>query len=108
MAIGRHRAADLEHLFQHVAAGVFQVDQDDVGIERIDPRQQALHLADMHDAGETGLPQPLLQDRGRIGLSSTITIFGEDSALIGQLLTRQGFHSTSEVRQSLVIVSDWD
>src|SRR5438132_1490895 len=32
----------------------------------------------------------------RIGLSSTMTIFGDDSALIDQLLTRQGIHSTSK------------
>ena len=42
-----HGAADLEHLLQHVAAGVFEVDQDDVGIQRIDPGEQVLHLADM-------------------------------------------------------------
>src|SRR5947199_6368010 len=34
----------------------------------------------------------------RIGLSSTMTIFGDDSALIDQLLTRPGIHSTSEAR----------
>src|SRR6266702_2870110 len=34
----------------------------------------------------------------RIGLSSTMTIFGDDSALMDQLLTRQGIHSTSEAR----------
>src|SRR6266403_1192259 len=34
----------------------------------------------------------------RIGLSSTMTIFGDDSALIDQLLTRQGIHSTEEAR----------
>src|SRR5215203_7228377 len=32
----------------------------------------------------------------RIGLSSTMTIFGDDSALIDQLLTRLGIHSTEE------------
>src|SRR5215204_5230269 len=34
----------------------------------------------------------------RIGLSSTITIFGDDSALMDQLLTPQGIHSTSKAR----------
>src|SRR6266550_3876319 len=34
----------------------------------------------------------------RIGLSSTMTIFGDDSALMDQLLTRQGIHSTEEAR----------
>jgi hypothetical protein len=59
-----HRAADLEHLFQHVAAGVFEIDHDHIGVERIDPAEQALHLADVHDAGKARLPQPLLEDRG--------------------------------------------
>src|SRR5215203_1689251 len=34
----------------------------------------------------------------RIGLSSTITIFGDDSALMDQLLTPPGIHSTSKAR----------
>src|SRR5947207_2294113 len=36
-----HRAAHLEHLLQLVAARVLQVAQNDVGIERIDAREQA-------------------------------------------------------------------
>ncbi|MGY4418852.1 hypothetical protein ACVWY2_001277 [Bradyrhizobium sp. JR6.1] len=56
------RTADLEHLFQHVAAGILEVDDDDLGIERIDPRQQALHLADMDHVRIAGLPQSLLED----------------------------------------------
>ena len=36
----------------------------DVGIERIDPGQQAPHFADVDDTGKTRFPQPLLQDRG--------------------------------------------
>src|SRR5215470_3637533 len=32
----------------------------------------------------------------RIGLSSTMTIFGDDSALIDQLITRPGIHSTED------------
>ena len=37
-----HRAADLEHLLEHVAARVFQVDQDDVGIDRVDAGEQVV------------------------------------------------------------------
>src|SRR6266852_2168939 len=59
-----HGAADLEHLFQNVAAGIFQIDQNDVGIECIDSGQQTLHFADVDDAGKTRFPQPLLEDRG--------------------------------------------
>ena len=39
-------------------------DRSDVGIERIDPGQQALHFADVDDTGKTRFPQPLLEDRG--------------------------------------------
>src|SRR6185437_3780282 len=58
-----YRTADLEHLFQDVATGVLQIDQDDVRVERIDPGQQALHFADMNDPAIAGLPQSLLEDR---------------------------------------------
>jgi hypothetical protein len=77
-----HRAADLKHLFQNAAAGIFQIDQDDVGIERIDPRQQTPHFADVDDAGKARFPQPLLEIAARIWLSSTMTILGDDSAPI--------------------------
>src|ERR1700751_1618898 len=59
-----HRPADLEHLLQDVAAGVFQINDNDIGVERIDPGEQALHLADAHDAAIARLAQPLLQDGG--------------------------------------------
>ena len=36
-----HGAAHLEHLLQHVAARVFQIDQDDVGVDRVDASKQA-------------------------------------------------------------------
>src|SRR5205807_442172 len=89
-----HRAADLEHLFQNVAAGVFQVDQDDVGIEGVDPRQQALHLEDVEDAGKTRLPQALLEDRGTdrafVDNDDFRRLFGAHRSLT----TRHGIHTT--------------
>ena len=59
-----HRPAHLEHLLQLVAAGVFQVDQDDVGVDRIDAREQAVAVVDVRDVEVTGLAQPVLQDGG--------------------------------------------
>lgn len=75
-------AADLEHRFEHVAAGVFQIDQDDVGIDRVNARQQALHLSDMDDLRESGLPQPFLEDRGPDRAFVDDHDFGDCSALI--------------------------
>jgi hypothetical protein len=43
-------AADLEHLFQIVAVGSFQIDQDCVWIEGVEPNKQTLHFANMDDS----------------------------------------------------------
>lgn len=63
MAIGRrHRAADLEHLFQDVAAGVLEIDQDDVGIDAVNARQEIVHLRNVLNAGKARVAQSLLED----------------------------------------------
>src|SRR5262245_17573677 len=58
-----HRPADLEHLLEHVAARVLEVDQDDVGVEGIDASEQVRGLAQAHDVDVASLAQPVLQDR---------------------------------------------
>src|SRR5262249_2731631 len=62
-----HGAAHLEHLLENVAAGIFQVDQDDVGVDGMDARQQIPGFADADDVAEAGLVQPLLQDGSTVG-----------------------------------------
>ena len=63
MATGRFTAAaHLEHLLEHVAAGIFQVDQDDVGIDRVDAREQVRCFGDTFDLSKPGLAQALFQD----------------------------------------------
>ena len=58
-----HDARDLEHLLQHVAAGVLQVDQDHVGIDAVDLVEQAGGVLHQHDVGKARLTQAGLQDR---------------------------------------------
>ena len=59
-----HRAADLEHLRQHVAARIFQIDQNDVGVEAVDAREKLRRLFDQRDMGVAGLAQPVGEDGG--------------------------------------------
>ena len=40
---------DLEHLLERVAARVLEIDQDDVGIDAVDARQEIRHVADVVD-----------------------------------------------------------
>ena len=54
----------MEHLLEDVAARILQVDDDDVGINRIDALEQVLGLGDAHDVRIAGLAQSLLQDGG--------------------------------------------
>src|SRR5215472_1425356 len=58
-----HRPADLEHLLEHVAARVLEVDQDDVGVEGVDASEHVRRLAEAHHVHVAGLAQPVLQDR---------------------------------------------
>src|SRR5262249_13476150 len=58
-----HRPADLEHLLEHVAARVLEVDQDDVGVEGVDASEHVRRLAGAHHVHVAGLAQPVLQDR---------------------------------------------
>jgi hypothetical protein len=59
-----HRAADLEHLFQHVAARIFEIDQDHVRVDRIDASEQIRGLCYPDDVDVTGFTQAVLQDGG--------------------------------------------
>ena len=83
-------AADLEHLLEHVAARILQVDQDDVGVDGVDAGQQVRHLADPHHMDMAGLAQALLQD----GRADRILI--DDDDLEG------GVHNTAEQSSSTV------
>src|SRR5262249_8321060 len=58
-----HRPADLEHLLEHVAARVLEVDQDDVGVEGVDASGQVRGLAQAHHVPVARLAQAVLQDR---------------------------------------------
>ena len=58
----------LEHLLQHVAAGVLQVDQDDIGIDAVDLVEQAGGVLDQHDVGKARLAQAHFQDRAANGV----------------------------------------
>src|SRR5262252_982667 len=58
-----HRPADLEHLLERVAARILEVDQDDVGVERVDASEQVRGLGEAHHVHVAGLAQPVLQDR---------------------------------------------
>src|SRR5262249_48625360 len=59
-----HRPADLEHLLKHVAARVLEVDQDDVGIDRIDAREQMRRVVEAHHVRIASLAQPIFEDGG--------------------------------------------
>ena len=54
----------MKHLLEHVAARIFQIDQDHVGIDRVDARQQIVGLGDALDVREAGLAQSILEDGG--------------------------------------------
>jgi len=58
-----HRAADLEHLLEHVAARLLEIDQDDVGIDGIDAGQQVRGIIDAHHVDMARLAQAVVQDR---------------------------------------------
>src|SRR4029450_9910771 len=104
-----HRAADLEHLFQHVAAGGFEVDQDDVGVDSKNLRQKALHFADMDDAGKPRLPQSLLEDRGTDRALVNNDDFRRRFGAHRSLITRLYMHTPRQTRpQSLVFATEWD
>jgi hypothetical protein len=57
-------AAHLKHLLEHVAAGIFQVDQNDVGVDGVDAREQVRGLADPNDLRESGFAQAIFQNGG--------------------------------------------
>src|SRR5262249_45188741 len=57
-------ARDLKHLFENVAIGILQVDEDNVGVGVHYETQEILHIADHGDVGIAGLAQALLENRG--------------------------------------------
>jgi hypothetical protein len=57
-----HHPADLEHLLEHVAARVFEVDQDDVGIDLRNAGQEIRGALNAQHIGVAGLAQPPFQD----------------------------------------------
>src|SRR5262249_29887368 len=59
-----HRPADLEHLLEHVAARVFQVDQDDVGVDGVDAGEQVGGALNPDNVEMAGVVQAVLQNRG--------------------------------------------
>ena len=63
-----HDAGDLEHLLEHVAARVLEVDQDDVGIDAVDLLEQARGVAEQDDVGEARLAQASLEDGAADGI----------------------------------------
>jgi hypothetical protein len=50
-------------MLEHVAARVLEVDQDDVGVDRVDAGEQVRGLVETDHMGVTGLAQSVLQDR---------------------------------------------
>jgi hypothetical protein len=58
-----HRPAHLEHLLEHVAARILQVDENDIRIDGVDVRQQVRGFIEPQDLREPGLAQPVDQDR---------------------------------------------
>jgi hypothetical protein len=59
-----HDPAHLEHLFEHVTARVFEVDENDIGIEGVDASQKLGGAFDAHNVHIAGLAQAFFQDRG--------------------------------------------
>jgi hypothetical protein len=58
-----HDAAHREHLLEHVAAWIFEVDEDHVGVDANDLGQQRLHLADDDDVLIAAVAQARRDDR---------------------------------------------
>src|SRR5205823_10719566 len=54
----------LEHLFEHVTIGVFQVNEDDIRIDIHYAPQEILHVTNHGDIRVASLPQALLEYRG--------------------------------------------
>ena len=59
-----NRPGELEHVFQHVAVRVLQIDHDHVRIDLGDVAGDAIHVVDDGDILMAGLPQARLDDRG--------------------------------------------
>ena len=59
-----HRARQLEHVLQHVAVGIFEIDDDDVRLDLGDPPGDAGDVVDDRHALMPGLAQARLDDRG--------------------------------------------
>src|SRR5690606_41089986 len=59
-----HDTADLKHLLEYVAARILEIDDDHIGIDRIDAGEQISHLLDAGDLSIPGLAQPFLDDGG--------------------------------------------
>jgi hypothetical protein len=57
-------------LFENVAARTFEIDEDDVGIDRPDPVKQLSRVVDPHDARVPGPAQAILDDGARNGFLS--------------------------------------
>ncbi len=58
-----HRARRLEHPLEHLAVRIFEIDQDDVGIDRVDAGEQVRALVDARDRHVARFAQPILQHR---------------------------------------------
>jgi hypothetical protein len=50
-------------LSEHIAAGIFQVDEDDVRIERVDASEQFCGFFDADHVGVASFTQPVGEDR---------------------------------------------
>ena len=52
----------MKHLLEHVAAGIFQIDENDVGIECVNAREQVLCFGNAFDLSKSRLAQAFFQD----------------------------------------------
>ena len=74
--------ADDEHLLQHVAAGVFQIDDDDLRIGCHQGGEQPLHLVDPDDIDISRLAKPVLD---QVAADSAFIDDGNSGTAIGRL-----------------------
>ncbi|MNT28951.1 hypothetical protein D3C86_1620010 [compost metagenome] len=51
-------------MLHHVTIGIFEIDEDDIGLQRLDGTRDPVHLMDNSDATITGFAQPLFNDGG--------------------------------------------
>ncbi len=61
-------ARQLEQVLHHVTIGVFDIDDDDIGLERFDDTGNAIDLVDHRHLVMAGLAQSFLDDRGTDGV----------------------------------------